>query len=271
MSPRAFGIYNPGERLMIIENYGAGARCAEALRLLLADENRKLPPQVKRIVLLPIPTSRDKVHLSGTDKLLGEIFGGVGAGDLIAGYGIDDNAKLMMRERGAIVYDALDDESFLAENAEETALGVIGYILTSTDTVPSDTRFTVVGYGRIGSRLVRMLLFLGAKVKVYTGKLKTSVSLGECGIEARLFGKGDALDTSDTDVIINTAPTDLSASFKDGKVPKNLRVIELASGENFKGVEGVERLPGIPDKSYGKSAGQSYYLHIIKYVSEVTK
>lgn len=256
---------------MIIENYGAGARCAEALRLLLKDKDQKLPPSIKRIILLPIPTSKDKVHLSGTDKLLGEVFGDAKEGDLIAGYGIDDNSKLRMREQGAIVYDALDDENFLAENAELTALGAVGYILTTTDSAPSDTRFAVVGYGRIGSRLVRMLLFLGAKVKVYTGKEKTLISLGECGIEARLLNKEEAFDTNHTDIIINTAPTDLSASFKDCRLPKGLRVIELASGENFKGIDGIERLPGIPDKSYGKSAGRAYYLHIINYVSEVTK
>ncbi len=256
---------------MIIENYGVGARCAETLRLLLNDETRKLAPTVKRIILLPIPTTRDKVHLSGTDKLVGEVFESAGEGDLIAGYGIDDNSKLMMQRRGAIVYDALDDESFLAANAEETALGAIGYILTTADTTPGDTRFSVIGYGRIGKRLVRMLLFLGAKVKVYTGKEKTLISLGECGIEARLLNKHTLLDTSNTDIIINTAPTDLSASFKEGRITKNLRVIELASGENFKGIDGIERLPGIPDKSYGKSAGLTYYRHIMNYVSEVKK
>ena len=215
---------------MIIENYGAGARCAETLRLLIASENKKLSQTVKRIILLPVPTSKDKVHLCGTDKLLTEVFDGAGNGDLIAGYGINDNEKLAMRKRGAIVYDALDDEDFLAENAEQTALGTIGYILTTSNSVPSDMKFAVVGYGRIGSRLVRMLLFLGAKVKVYTGRRETSISLGECGIEAHLLNRGDPLPKSDADVIINTAPTDLSTSFKDGRLPKNLRVIELASG-----------------------------------------
>ena len=253
---------------MIIENYGAGARCAEALRLLIANENKELMQTVKRIILLPIPTSKDKLHLSGTDKLLTEVFDGAGKGDLIAGYGINDNQKLAMRKRGAIVYDALDDEEFLAENAEQTALGAIGYILTTSDTVPSDMKIAIVGYGRIGSRLVRMLLFLGAKVKVYTGRKETSISLGECGIEAHLLNRGEALPESDAEIIINTAPTDLSASFKDGKLPKNLRVIELASGENFKGISGIERLPGIPDKSYGKSAGRTYFSRIINYANE---
>ena len=113
-----------------------------------------------------------------------------------------------------------------------------------------------------------------SKMIIYTGKLYGhDVVLTQCGV-----GKVNAaisaqyiIDKYNPDIIINTAPTDLSSSFDKGPLPKGLRVIELASGENFKGIEGVERLPGIPDKSYGKSAGRSYYNSIMKYVSEVTK
>ncbi len=257
---------------MIIENYGAGERCAETLRLLLlADSKGELPSSIKRCILLPIPTTRDKIHLSGTDKLLLEVFAEVKEGDLIAGYGIDEQSKLLMRSLGAIVYDALDDEDFLAENAEETAIGTLGYLLSTSKKTPKDTRFAIVGYGRIGSRLVRFFLFLGGSVKVYTGSEKTSVSLGECGIDAHLLSRGQPLPEIDADVLINTAPTDLSASFPAGKLPRGLRVIELASGENFKGVEGIERLPGIPDRSYGKSAGRTYFSRIVKYAKETSK
>ena len=257
---------------MIIENYGTGDRCAETLRLLLlADSKGEITPSVKRCILLPIPTTRDKIHLSGTDKLLLEIFAEVKSGDLIAGYGIDEESKLLMRSLGAIVYDALDDEEFLAENAEETAIGALGYILSTSKKTPKDTRYAIVGYGRIGSRLVRLLLFLGGSVKVYTGSEKTSVSLGEYGIDASLVTRGEPLPEIDADILINTAPTDLSASFPTGKLPRGLRVIELASGENFMGVEGIERLPGIPDRSYGKSAGRTYFSRILEYAKEAAR
>ena len=254
---------------MIIENFGTGARCDEALRLLLSAEAEGIfPPSLKRVVLLPVPTSRDKVHLSGTDKLLGEIFSDVGEGDFVAGYGIDGNAKSIMRARGALVYDALDDEKFLSENAEQTAIGALGYIISTTNTAPCDTRFAIIGYGRIGSRILRQLLFLGARVKVYSGREKVCIELGESGVNAEYLEKGAPIPTADTDIIINTAPTDLSASFSGGRVPSGLRVIELASGENFKGIDGLERLPGIPDKSLGKSAGRTYCDRIMNYISE---
>ncbi|MBO5879495.1 MAG: hypothetical protein J6Q68_02970 [Clostridia bacterium] len=257
---------------MIIENLGNGTRCKEALRLLVEAQARgEIPASFKRFFLLPIPTTRDKMHLSGTDKLVSEVFADLKEGDFVAGYGIERNDKNEARERGAIVYDAACDEEFLAENAEQSALGALGYILSNIDTAPSETEFAIVGYGRIGSRLVRMLLFLGGKVKIYTTNEKTCIELNECGIDAHLIDREAPILKTDAKVIINTAPTNLAPSFPSGKIPHGTRIIELASGENFGGIDGIERLPGIPDKYYGKSAGKNYFSKFMDYMNEVTK
>jgi hypothetical protein len=257
---------------MIIENFGVGKRCSEALCLLVSAEAAgELPTEFKRTLLLPIPTSKDKIHLSGTDKLASEVYGEAKAGDFVAGYGIERAAREAMTERGALVYDALLDEEFLADNAEATALGALGYILSNSDKTVRDSSFAVVGYGRIGKAMVRLLLFLGAKVRVYSGREEVCIELGECGVEAYFLDTGYILPKTDADFIINTAPTDLSPSFPDGRLPRGVRVIELASGENFRGIEGVERLPSIPDRFYGKSAGKTYFSYIVKRMKEAVK
>ena len=257
---------------MTIENFGSGARCEETMRQLVrAEAEGRFPSGIKRCILLPVPTSKDKIHLTGTDRLLSEIFSDARDGDFVAGYGIDSSEKARMRERGAIVYDALFDEDFLSENALLTALGALGYLLSRSDVSLPDLKIGIVGYGRIGSRLMRMLLFLGGNVRIYSTREKTCLMLGESGVSATLIEKGAPLPTGEVDILINTAPTDLSASFKDGKIPKGLRIIELASGENFKGIAGVERLPGIPDKSYGKSAGKAYAKRILDYIGDTIK
>ena len=257
---------------MTIENFGAGVRCAEAMRRLVsAEAEGRFPTAIKRCILLPIPTTKDKIHLTGTDRLLSEALSNVKAGDFVAGYGIDREEKARMKERGAIVYDALDDEDFLTENAELTALGALGYILSTTDKAPSDLNIAIVGYGRIGSRLLRMLLFLGGRVRVFSGRERTCIDLAQMGINTTLLPRGSALPTASFDIIINTAPTDFSASFVDDSLPKGLRVIELASGNNFRGIDGVEKLPGIPDKSYGKSAGKVYADRILNYLEGEVK
>lgn len=257
---------------MIIENYGAGERCKETLRrLLLAEADGLLPKGIKRCILLPVPTTRDHVHLSGTEKLLDAIFSDVTEGDFVAGYGIDRERTLFLKERGAVVYDASLDEKFLAENAYVTAVGALGYILTCSDKIPKDLKFTIVGYGRIGSELLRMLLFHNASVTVVSGREKTCIDLGECGINAVHMPRGSALPKTDADIIINTAPTDLSASFTEDAPPEGVRIIELASGNNFKGISGVEKLPSIPDRSYGKTAARIYFSAIMRAIEEAYK
>jgi hypothetical protein len=47
-----------------------------------------------------------------------------------------------------------------------------------------------------------------------------------------------------------------------------MRVIELASGENFPLISGVERLPSIPEKMYPDSAGYLYYKAITRFLKE---
>ena len=253
------------------EKYGVSERCNEAMRrLLFLEAKGEIPPSLSRVVLLPIPTARDSVHITGTDRLLSEVTADVGEGCLVAGYGIPKDDAQRMREQGARVFDAMECEDFQRENSYISAIGAMGYILTEIKRVPSDLFFGIVGYGRIGSALLRMLLFFGARVRVYTGKSLTRAELGECGVESASYDFIDGGGSlSGIDVLINTAPMSLTVLFGDGKIPDGMRVLELASGDNFGGIEGVERLPGIPDKMYPRSAGAAYFGAIEKFIREV--
>ena len=253
---------------MKIENYGEGKRCAEALRLFLgAEERGELPDWVDRLIILPIPTSRDKATVTDKKLTLKEVFEGVGKGDVVAGYAIPDGCYDEARARGAVIFDAEKDENFLTENARLTALGALGYILSEIDREPADISFGVVGYGRIGKIITRYLLFLGAKIKIYTSKELSRLQLGECEISTQTTKDGK-IDLSGTEILINTAPVRLLDGFSDGRLPDGVRIIELASGNNFPGIDGIERLPSIPDRFYGKSAGKAYYSAIKKYMCE---
>ena len=255
---------------MKIENYGVGERCREVMRLLTEWASIEETNAPGRIILLPIPTSRDGIHLCGSDKLLHEVVSEVDYGDLVVGYSIPSCDTEYIRSRGAFVFDAAADELFLEENAYLTALGTLEYLLSEHRCVPSDMHVGIIGYGRIGSALLRILLFLGAKIRIYTSKNLTRVELGENGVESRYIDYANPTlgDTADLDVLINTAPTRLGSCF-DGGVPCGIRVIELASGDNFAGVEGVVRLPSIPEKNYPKSAGRAYFHAIQRYMREV--
>lgn len=256
---------------MKIENYGSCQRClwvAEHLRRL--DEEGRSPRGIERIILLPIPTTRDGLHINGTDKLISDVLLDAEYGDFVAGYGIPAEDIEIISAAGGRCHDASKDEEFLVENARLTALGTIGYILTNFKKTPDRMSFGVVGYGRIGSRLVELLLYLGATVKVYTTKNATRVRLGEYGIQTSLVipDKCAISELDGIDVLINTAPAPLYNTFCDG-VPNDLTVLELASGNNFAEGDRIVRLPSLPAKMYHISAANAYYESILRSLSGV--
>ena len=248
---------------MSIETYGTGERLRSAAAQLA-------PYAVSRhFVLLPIPSTRDGICVTNTEIPMSETLTGVGEGSVVVGYGMPNTYVNDARGRGALTLELSGDEDFLSENAYITAVGALGYILTTEGRIPSDAVFGVVGYGRIGSQILRMLLFLGARAVVYTSRELTHLELGECGVRSVcIAGAVDGkYDFSGVDILINTAPRDMSASFPEGRVPRGMRVIELASGKNFSGVEGVEPLPSLPGRMYPASAGRAYAAATLNFLN----
>ena len=249
---------------MSIETYGKGERLRHAARLL-GLENPK-----GRLILLPVPTTRDKIHVKDTDIPLRDTLSGVGGDTVIVGYGLPVWYSKLAEELGARVLDLSLDEEYLADNARITALGALGYILTTDARSPEDLTFGIVGYGRIGSSLSRMLLFLGARVSVYTSRISTMLELGECGVRTAPSSdiyEGKA-DFSGVDILINTAPKDMSGSFEGGEIPSGTRVLELASGDNFAGIFGVEHLPALPERMFPESAGRTYFCAVSRFLKK---
>ena len=243
---------------MIIHTYEMGGR-AEACACYLKEHIQT--KSARTVHILPIPTTRDNIHLSGSDILLSDIVKQAEQGTLVIGYGMPDEFLRELEEVGALVFDAGDDELFLLKNAELTALAAIGILLTTEKRALSDISFGIVGYGRIGRKLARMLLFHGADVRIYTSRPSTQLELGGLGISASMSACDASL--SGIDILINTAP---AVIFKDG-VPEGVRVIDLASGENFPGVT-VERYPSVPLKMFPKSAGLALGSAAIRHFRE---
>lgn len=238
--------------IMCIETYGAAKRLREAARL-----SREL--ELEHLILLPVPSTKDGFYVTGTDIPLFDTLTGVGEGTYVFGYGLPAEYTCAVISAGGTVYDLLFDEPFLCENAYITAVGALGYILTSISNLPEALSFGVVGYGRIGREMVRLLLFLGAKAIIYTSKAPSRIELGECGVCTRELSPTSRLDLSGVDILINTAERSFESSFAGGNLPIGLRVIELASGKNFDGIAGVEYLPALPEKMYSQSGGRAYF------------
>jgi dipicolinate synthase subunit A len=205
-----------------------------------------------KVILLPIPTSRDGVTLS-TGESFESVVGDAESGAVVAGYSIPALLRRAFEESGCRVVDSALDEEFLVANGELTADATLGILLTTEKRAPRDLRVGVVGYGRIGKRLTRVLLYLGADVRVYTSRTNTRLELCEFGVASRM-SLSDA-DLSGLDVLINTAPAKIFDTSSES-FPSGIRIIDLAGGNNFPDYPSVEKYPSLPAVSLPVSAGK---------------
>lgn len=223
----------------------------------------------RSMLLLPIPTTKDGINVNGTDITLDSLIGGMDGSCVVAGYGLPGEFCERVRALGGVVYDALYDESFQQKNAELTALGAIGELISERDRAPSEVRFGIIGYGRIGSALLKYLSFLGAHPVVFSARESVRLMLGEWGVEC---SAGEALeDFLGLDVLINTAPrciTDMAGA--ELLYASGMSIFDLASGENFGGSERVVRLPAVPDRVFPESAGAAYADAICEYLKGIS-
>ena len=244
---------------MEIRTFGVGERLSECRRLL---GERAVGVAASRLFLLPIPTTRDKKLITGTDVTLRSLCDEVRAGDIVAGYGIPENIRAELCEGGAAVYDGAEDEELLLQNAAMTARGALGYILTESPHDITDMKIGIVGYGRIGSCLLRYLLYLGAHVTVYTRRERVARELCESGVGASVSLDG----LSELDILVNTAPARLLTDGEALSFMRGARILDLASGRVFPDAENLVKLSSIPEKFYPRTAGRVYAEGILKFL-----
>ncbi len=127
--------------------------------------------------------------------------------------------------------DILSDEQFCRDNALITAEGALSLIINSTDETLYSMRVAVFGYGRIGERLTRMLLGLGATVRVFSSNEDELSRAKTRGISACHLWQRENMDIFRA--LVNTVPLrhvideDTLVSLSD-----TAYILDLASGEN---------------------------------------
>ncbi len=254
---------------MSIEAYGTGGRIRYAAKFTAEDASL----QGRHFILLPIPTTKDKKHINGTSVPIYEALSGTEEGDTVVGYGVPREYTELVLSRGGRMLELSEDGEFLEENAYITAVGALGKLLAGGERCPRDTVYGIIGYGRIGRSLLRLLLFLEAKVTVYTTSEKTHISLTESGVESVLLKKDGNTAKKEApvshldgiDILINTAPTDVPSLLGIERLPDGIEAVELASGDNFRD-EKVTRLPSLPEIMFPRSAGLAYYKCIKRFI-----
>lgn len=216
-----------------------------------------------KIMLLPIPLSRDGIHLTDSNTQLRELREQLCECDLAVGYG-----SLLLDSAPSRYLDLSKDERFIQRNTDISAIGALAHILAKSPEAVSDMTVGIIGYGRLGKAMVKYLCFLGANLIVYTSSKTSAEELIALGIHTEKIDYDGERESSFTglDALINTAPRRICSASVAERLAKQMRVICLASGSTFDSSEAVERLPSIPERMYPISAARAYYDATVRYI-----
>jgi len=140
----------------------------------------------------------------------------------------DEKLKTIAMKKGLIFYDILEEESFAVLNAIPSAEGAIQRAMEKTAITLHGAQILVLGYGRIGKSLSRMLKGIGSNVYVASRNLDELAWIHENGYSPVSF---DSLNSylAMTDVIFNTIPHMILDSSRLMIISRETVIIDLAS------------------------------------------
>jgi dipicolinate synthase subunit A len=162
------------------------------------------------IVLLPLPAVRENltVAFSEEDIPINAVLSRMQRGSILLGGMLPRNVIREAEEKGITAYDYYAAEEVMLKNADLTAEAALYIAMQELSCALFGARVAVVGCGRIGNALCRMLRSLGVSVTALARReasLSTAASYG-CETEQITVDALCALQ-SGYDVVYNTVPS----------------------------------------------------------------
>lgn len=184
------------------------------------------------VLLLPIPYGKNgkiNIKLSKVSMDLAEIIVMLeNTKPLIVMGKVDKEFSNLVLGKGIDYIDITSEESFAILNAIPTAEGAIQKAMEMTYITIHGSKTLVLGYGRIGKSLSRMLKGIGARVTVEARKDEDLAWIIENGYEAIHLKDLEAVLPSQ-DIIFNTIPHLILDREKLSKINRNTVIIDVSS------------------------------------------
>lgn len=232
---------------------------SKSLKMLAEERGIVLTDISPDAVILPLPKSKlaDLKRIYPNHQLM------------IAGKA-EDALKEAAERNGWRLLDALEDEAFVRENAELTAEGAIYHAMKEKKKALCKGKSMVLGYGRIGRYLTKMLRGLGTEVTVCARSEKARKEAGESSVDIKEMERV----IGEMDFIFNTIPCPVLMEKELKKMNKNALLMELASSPYGVDMEAAARLnvkvhleSGIPGRYCPMDAAEAFMKLIERSVS----
>ena len=230
------------------------------------------------IIILPLPVSCDGITLnmplSETAVTLPSLFSLIDKDSVLLAGNVSKEIQSLSQKFGLTIVDYFDREELKIANAVLTAESAVEIAMTETDRSITSEPVLVVGYGRIGKALCRLLKSFGCNVYASARKCSDKAWI-------RAFGYSD-IDTADSGKIVsqcksifNTVPFMVLDEEVLSLVSKDCLIIDLASkpgGVDFEKAKGenlrVIWALALPGKKLKISAGKAISDTIINILEE---
>lgn len=184
-----------------------------------------------RIVILPVPSSRDGVRVSGCELFVADMFSAMQAESVVFCAIADSNIKTIAKEHNIVLRDYFDNEVFQINNAIPTAEGAVEIAMHEMSITLHGAHALVCGYGRIGKALASILKGLGTHVTVSARRSEDIAYITASGYDAvRYDGAELGKKMCSFDVVFNTVPAKLIDKSLINRIDKRCLLIDLASG-----------------------------------------
>lgn len=184
------------------------------------------------IIIGPIPCSLDNETINtsyNSEKIyLNEIFKAIGNKQIFIGGKISGKIAQMAQVYNVYTIDFLEREEMSVLNSIPTAEGAIQIAMEKTQITLHGSDILVLGYGRIGKTLSKMLQGIGARVHVAARKYSDIAWIKSCGYVPVFFNELTEW-VSKMEIIINTVPSLVVTSAVLENVNKHCLIIDLAS------------------------------------------
>lgn len=192
---------------------------------------------------------------------------------LIAGK-IKQNVKSRLAQKGAKCIDILNREELAVLNAVPTAEGAVCILIEELPITLMDSRVLIVGYGRIGKILAKMLQGFGSEIWVAARKYSDIAWIEAQGFKPVPINQL-ARYVSDMDAIVNTVPSLVITKEILEKTRNGCFLLDLASspgGIDFKAADAlgfkVKWSLGIPGRVAPLTAGNIIRRTIYNIIEE---
>lgn len=184
------------------------------------------------IVILPVPVTFDgetiNAPYSKKPLTISEFLDGISPSALVFGGQIKNDLANALDDKSIKFYDYLKREELAIRNAIPTAEGAIKIAIEETPITINGSNCLVLGYGRIGKILSKMLSGLGANVTVEARKYADLAMIEGHGFEPLAIGNlKSSIDKFD--IIFNTIPTMILDNDILKSINKNALIIDLSS------------------------------------------